>query len=95
MLDINISITDMLPSDQYKRWRYSYKTQKQPRDPILRRNMPLTFRIDMPATVLFNVASMYNMMGSDVANDTFVALLKNLPEPDQRWIVVFEPFGSY
>jgi hypothetical protein len=54
-----------------------------------------TFRIDMPNPVLFNVVSMYNTMGSDIANDTFVALLKNLPEPDQRWIVVFEPFGSY
>ena len=67
----------------------------QPRDPILRRNMLSTSKIDMPATVLFNVASMYNTMGSDIADDTFVALLENLSEPDQRWIVVFEPFGSY
>jgi hypothetical protein len=79
----------MLPSDQYKGWKY--KTQKQPRYRILKRDMLSTFRIDMPATVLFNVASMYNTMGSD----TFVAFLKNLPEPDQRWIVVFEPFVSY
>jgi hypothetical protein len=44
-----------------------------------------TSRIDMPATVLFNVASMYNTMGSDVTNDTIVALLENFPKLGQRW----------
>jgi hypothetical protein len=54
MLYINASLTDMIPFDQFKGW--SYRTQKQPRDLALRRNMLSTAWMDMLASLLFNVS---------------------------------------
>ncbi len=78
MLYINASLTDMIPSDQFKGW--SYRTQKQPRDLALRRNMLSTAWMDMPASLLFNDASVHDENGNVVRNDTFMALLENLPK---------------
>jgi hypothetical protein len=77
-LYVNASLTDMIPSDQFKGW--SYRTQRHPRDLALRRNMLSTAWMDMPASLLFNDASIHDENGNVVANDTFMALLKNLPE---------------
>jgi len=68
----------MIPSDQFKGWRY--RTQKHPRDLILRRNMLSTTWMDALASLLFNDASIHDENGSVVSNDTFMALLENLPE---------------
>jgi hypothetical protein len=78
MLYINASLTDMIPSNQFKGW--SYKTQRHPRDLALRRNMLSTAWMDMPASLLFNNASIHDKKGNVVGNDTFMALLENLPE---------------
>jgi hypothetical protein len=78
MLYINASLTDMIPSDQFKGW--SYRTQRHPRDLALRRNMLSTAWMDMPASLLFNDASIHDENGNLVGNDTFMALLENLPE---------------
>jgi hypothetical protein len=78
MLYINASLTDMIPSDQFKGW--SYRTQRHPKDLALRRNMLSTAWMDMPASLLFNDASIHDENGNVVANDTFMALLENLPE---------------
>ncbi len=77
-MDINISLTDMIPSDQFKGWRY--RTQKHPRDLILRRNMLSTAWMVALALLLFNDASIHDENVSVVSNDTFIALLENLPE---------------
>ena len=78
ILDINVSLSDMIPTDLFKGWRY--KTQKHPRDLLLRRNMLSTAWIDTPTTLLFNEASIYNAEGEVVANDVFMAMLEDLPE---------------
>ena len=78
MLYVNASLTDMIPSDQFKGW--SYRTQRHPRDLALRRNLLSTAWMDMPASLLFNDASIHDENGNVVANDTFMALLENLPE---------------
>jgi hypothetical protein len=50
------------------------------RDLALRRNMLSTAWMDMPASLLFNDASIHDENGNVVANNTFMALLENLPE---------------
>ena len=77
-LDINVSLTDMIPSDRFKGWRY--RTQVHPRDLNLRRNMVSSAWIDTPATLLFNEASIFNAEGEVVPNDVFMAMLDDLPE---------------
>jgi hypothetical protein len=72
MLYINASLTDMIPSDQFKGW--SYRTQRHPRDLALWRNMLSTAWMDMPASLLFNDASIHDENGNVVGNDTFMAL---------------------
>ena len=61
MLYVNASLTDMIPSDQFKGW--SYRTQRHPRDLALRRNMLSTAWMDMPASLLFNDASIHDQNG--------------------------------
>jgi len=77
-LDINASLESMIPASQFKGWRY--KTQKQPADILLRRNMLSTVWADVTSSLLYNDASVYNATGEVVANDDFMEILENLPD---------------
>jgi len=71
-------LDSMIPAPCFKGW--TFKTQVFPRDINIRKNMLSTAWIDTPAQLLFNDASVYNSTGEVVANDTFMALLDDLPE---------------
>ena len=78
LLDVSARLDDMIPAAQFRGWQY--KTQKNPRDVLLRQNMLSTAWIDTPHTLLLNDASVYNPEGEVVANNIFMETLESLPE---------------
>ena len=78
ILEIDASLSDMIPNPVFRGWRF--RTQKQPGDVQIRRNMLSTTWTDMPAALLFNDATIYDADNKPVANDVFMGMLDELPE---------------
>jgi hypothetical protein len=74
-LEINASLTDMIPNECFRGWRY--RTQKSPAEVVIRKNMFSSAWVETPTTLLFNEASVYN---AAVSNDVFMGMLEDLPE---------------
>jgi len=78
VLDIDADLAAMIPVPGFSGWRY--RSQCQPRNVLLRRNMVSSAWMDGPSFLTSNDAAIYDNEGKAVAVNDFMAILDELPE---------------